>query len=209
MTSSPDSSDLDVVPTDHQQTGEAYTLYSVNGKTRPIVVTVNINSKPLQMEVDTGASLSIICEETFNKEFNQTELKPTDIILQTYSGEPLTILGMMDAKIVYNDQSFILPLIVVKGHGPSLFGRSWLKRIKLNWPSIYVVTDKLSLNKVLDKHLRLFREDLGLLQGSTAKIFVSQEAQPRFHKAQPVPYYLKAKVEQELQWLVKQESSRQ
>ena len=173
MTSSQDSSDLDVVPTDYQQTGETYTLYSVNGNTRPIVVTVNVNSKPLQMEVDTGASLSIISEETFNKEFNQTELKPTDITLQTYSGEPLTILEMMDAKIVYNDQSAILPLIVVKGHGPSLFGRSWLERIKLNWPSICAVTDKLSLNKVLDKHSRLFREDLGLLQGLTAKIFVS------------------------------------
>ena len=49
VTSSQDSSDLDVVPTDHQQT--------VNGKTRPIVVTVNVNSKPLQMEVDTGAGL--------------------------------------------------------------------------------------------------------------------------------------------------------
>ena len=74
MTSSQDSSDLDVVPTDYQQTGETYTLYSVNGNTRPIVVTVNVNSKPLQMEVDTGASLSIISEETFNNEFNQTEL---------------------------------------------------------------------------------------------------------------------------------------
>ena len=110
----------------------------------------------------------------------------------------------MDAKIVYNDQAVILPLIVVRGHGPSLFGRSWLERIKLNWPSICAVTDKLSLNKVLDKHPSLIREYLGLLQGSTAKIFVSQEAQPRFHKARSVPYYLKAKVEQELQRLEKQ-----
>ena len=85
-------------------------------------MTVNVNSKPRQMEVDTGASLSIISEETFNKEFNQTELKPTDITLQMYSGEPLTILEMMDTEIVYNDQSSISPLIVVQGHGPSLFG---------------------------------------------------------------------------------------
>ena len=51
---------------------------------------------------------------------------------------------------------------------------------------------------MLDKHNEVFKEELGTLKGTTAKIYVDANAQPKFMKARPVPYALKVTVEQEL-----------
>ena len=56
------------------------------------------------------------------------------------------------------------------------------------------------LNRLPD----VFKEELGTLQGFTAKILVDSDAQPRFCKARSVPYALKDKVEEELTRLTKE-----
>ena len=48
-------------------TSEAYELFNLQKtRTKPLVVTVKLNNSTLDMELDTGASLSIINEKTFN-----------------------------------------------------------------------------------------------------------------------------------------------
>ena len=51
---------------------------------------------------------------------------------------------------------------------------------------------------MLDVHKDVFGEGLGTLKGTEAKIYVDPGAAPKYMKARPVPYALKAKVEQEL-----------
>ena len=136
---------------------ETYTLFSMAGKTRPIVVTMSVNSKSIQMQVDTGASLSIISKETFN--YNQT-LQPTTIPLRTYTGECLTILGTIEVQVEHNSQSATLPVIVVEGDGPNLFEPNWYKKIRLNWSQICNITPNLSLEKVLEDYSNSFVKDL-------------------------------------------------
>jgi hypothetical protein len=47
-----------------------YPLFTLPGEGGPIVVMIHVNNIPLQMEVDTGASLSIISEETYKSVVN-------------------------------------------------------------------------------------------------------------------------------------------
>ena len=54
------------------------------------------------------------------------------------------------------------------------------------------------LEKVLEANKEVFEEGLGTLQGTEAKIYVDPSDQPKFVKARPVPYALKAKIELEL-----------
>ena len=67
------------------------------------------------MEVDTGASLSIISKQTFRAIASPTDkLQSTSITLTTYSGDNLHIMGTYDVQVDYKSQSQTLPLVVVK-----------------------------------------------------------------------------------------------
>ena len=88
--------------------------------------------------------------------------------------------------------------MIVKGSGPSLLGRDWLNKIRLDWISIHYVHSE-PLQAVLDKHSAVFQEGLGTLRGFKAKIHVDPGAQPKFHRARSVPYAFRDKVDQELQ----------
>lgn len=161
-------------------------------------------TNPSKWKIDTGASLSIISKETFDNTFADCTLKPSNISLSTYTGVALTVHGMMVAEVQHISQSAMLPILVVDGTGPSLLGRNWLQKIKLNWLLICSVNRTTQTDNVLRKHSELFCEELGCLNTSTAKIYISSDAQPKFYKARPVPYSLKHKVEEELRRLEKQ-----
>ena len=101
-----------------------------------ILVKPKVNGITLNMEVDTGASVSIISENTYKKCFQNCKLAKTNVKLKTYTGEKIEVLGQIQVTVKYQDQVCELPLIVVKGNGFPLFGRNWLKEIRLNWSII-------------------------------------------------------------------------
>ena len=51
---------------DSDLTGTLYTMNS-NSKTHPYVVNIEVSGKPLQVEIDTGASLTLVSERTFHE----------------------------------------------------------------------------------------------------------------------------------------------
>jgi len=60
------------------------------------------------------------------------------------------------------------------------------------------------VQQIIDKNASVFQEGLGEAVGVTAKLHVTQNVQPSFCRARPVPHTLKAKVEKELDRLEKQ-----
>ena len=94
-----------------------------------------------------------------------------------------------------------VPLLVVKGEGPSLFGRDWLTKIRLDWGAINTVKCR-TLTSVLESYSSVFEPGLGTLQGYEAKIYVDPGAQPKYCKARSVPYAMRGKVEEELERLM-------
>lgn len=151
----------------------------------------------ISMEVDTGAATSIMSETTCKKLWPSRELHPTEVRLQTYSKEPLSVLGCLNVNVEYEAQKAKLPLIVVKGSGPTLMGRDWLSRVRLNWANIHHVHTP-SLHSLLSRFSTLFGGGLGTLKGYQAKIHVDPNAVPRFNPARSVPYALQDKVDREL-----------
>ena len=79
----------------------------------------------LCMEVDTGASLSIISESTFFRLWPKRNL---DTKLQSYTGDAISVLGCVQTLVSYEGQTAELPLVVVQGRGPTLLGRNWLEK---------------------------------------------------------------------------------
>ena len=108
------------------------------------MVTLTVAGKPLQFEVDTGASLSLVSEATYRELWPNTPLHDSNVSLRTYTGTPLKILGVMEATISYSQQSATLPLLVIAETGVSLMGHNWLEKIIMIWHSIHKInSDKL------------------------------------------------------------------
>ena len=99
---------------------------------KPIQVTVKLNGIDAIMEVDTGATLSVISEQTYKTPFNTTSaprLEASTAQLKTYTGEEIKIVGQTTVEVSYKDQVKKLGLLVVAGTGPSLLGRNWLSQL--------------------------------------------------------------------------------
>ena len=167
----------------------------------PIKVHVELDRCSVPMEVDTGASVSIMPETLYHKLWPRRGLKETTIRLQTYSKEPIGVVGTTEVKVAYEGQTATLPLVIVKGEGPTLLGRNWLSQIRLNWSKIHYTTSP-GLHELLTKYSEVFQEGLGSFKEYEAKINVDPNAVPRFYKARTVPYAMREKVEAELDRLV-------
>ena len=150
------------------------------------------------MEVDTGAAFSLISEASFRDLWPCCKLDKVDICLCTYSGEFITVLGSTTVSISYKSQQATVPLLVVKGEGPTLFGRNWLQSVILDWQEINYMHEQSPLSSVLRSHEAVFQGGLGTLKGQKAKILVDPQAQPLFFKAWSIPYAFRPLVEEEL-----------
>lgn len=180
---------------------EEYLLHSVPavGASQPYYVTLSVAGQKLRMEIDTGASLSLVSEETYTKLWPNKRLLPTSVKLNTYSGEKLPVVGQMQAQVHHDNQSTQLSLMVVKGAGPSLLGRDWLSALRLEWHKVHYHT---TLQEVLDQYNAVFEDTLGTLKGYKAKIHMDPSVPPKYCKARPVPYSMRDLVEHELDKLV-------
>ena len=182
---------------------EEYTLFSIpSGSRTPLYATVLIDNSSLIMEIDTGASFSVISKATYNKLFPSRPLQSTNVKLKTYTGEPLHVHGQITANVQYQNKKYNLLLIVAGEEGPSLLGRDWLYSLRLDWNTILHLHHN-NLSDILQKYSSVFSKGLGTLKGFKAKLYVNN-TKPIFCKARPVPYAIRSQVEAELEKLVKQ-----
>ena len=135
-----------------------YPLYCLSdaGRSKPINVEVVVDGKPLMMELDTGAAVSLVSESSYQEYWPDRQLQECKTQLSTYSGEPLGVLGTLEVEVQYGEQRAHLPLVVLKGEGPSLFGHNWLENVRLDWKRIHQVQGS-SLQDVLYRHQCLER----------------------------------------------------
>ena len=78
-----------------------FRIHAINSRTPPMVVAVKINGKVIEMEVDTGAAVTILSEAVKKKHFNLLLLRPSSIQLQTYTAEKIKVLGSCQVKVNY------------------------------------------------------------------------------------------------------------
>jgi hypothetical protein len=141
-------------------------MFAIGGnssKSSPITCEVTIEGTPLNMEVDTGAEVSIISDCTRKLLLPTVKLTKTKLVLKTYTEETMPVLGELSVTVQYGNQTKLLLLVVVTGDGPSLLGRNWLKCLRLDWKQIgKVALESLpGVNSLLDQHKAIFTEELG------------------------------------------------
>ena len=190
----------------HEHLGATYNLFALTGsRPDPIVTTVCVDGKPMTMKIDTGATLSIISEETWNQHWSTPRpcLQGTRDTLRTYTGQCVKITGIADVTVVAKTGSkHVLPLMVVPGNGPSLLGRNLLSTLQLEWFAVHrMSTTSLTrypqLRALLKKHSAGFSDTHQAIKTNVAKIYVDDNAVPKYFKARPLPYVMRDMVDKE------------
>ena len=185
--------------------GDEYGLNVIHDEhSPPFSVTLHINDTPVEMEVNTGAAVSIINEATFQR-LQQSSCAPTlervSSKLKTYTGQDIAVLGAAQLTIRYKSTQLYLTVHVVSGTGPNLLGRDLITPLGVDldkFKEIRSLELASPLQELLDKHALVFSEELGCFNGPPVKLKVDANAQPKFYKARSVPLALKSKVEAEL-----------
>ena len=83
-----------------------------SGLSAPAVkVPVLIEDVNFQMEVDTGASVSILNYSDYERHFKYLALRPVEKSFHAYAGIPLDVAGQILVDVVHNGQQATLPAI--------------------------------------------------------------------------------------------------
>ena len=107
----------------------------------PIYMNISLNDVSVQMELDTGASVSVINKATYDRINVNGSLPPLQapqVLLKSYTGEAIPILGTTTLRARYRDKMCNVVTHVVSGDGPNLWGRNWLSCFEVNLDSTCV-----------------------------------------------------------------------
>ena len=199
---------------EEEEDSDVYQIFKIqqSSKIAPYAVEIGINGTKTKMEIDTGAAVTILSEKAFHQIRNgpdNANLKQTNAKIRTYTGEQISVLGEVEVPVQYNGKMQNLSALVVQGNGPSLVGRDWLSKVRLDWHEIFyenleLANQKGELETILKQYPEVFKTGMGTLKGFKATIKVDHESVPKYWKPRPVPYSIRNKVDQELDRLVQE-----
>lgn len=185
-------------------------IFSCRSSHGGYAVKVKIAGRNVTMQVDTGASVSIVPEKMYRQYWPNVPLERCSLRLKTYGGSTLAVAGKLTVHVEHDGQTETLPLIVVrteKNCDTLLLGRNWLEALKLNWASVCNINfDKANTHDrsaaLIEKFSEVFNQSLGLIADTSVKLVLKDSCTPVFCKHRPVPFALRNAVASELQSLV-------
>lgn len=184
-------------------------VFSINNS---FVLNVMIASQNCQMEVDTGASISLINEHTYKNKFSEFELLKCNTKLYSFCGSSMNVIGKIYVPVKYKTVAKELTLLVVESNNnrmsPMLMGRNWLQSLNIKLEFVNKINTDVN-EKIVDEtvkyfiqHYSVFSKGNGKYTGSNVDIILVGKPTPIFCKARQVPYSLRSKVSAELDRLV-------
>ena len=94
---------------------------------------------------------------------------PTKSKLKTYSGEIVPPKGQAEIEFIYEGKKIKTTILITNEQSPNVLGRDILGKLQLNWKEIFnsfvaseVMSDNLTLNKILSDYKIVFSDELGL-----------------------------------------------
>ncbi|CAH2104645.1 unnamed protein product [Euphydryas editha] len=187
-------------------------LINVNNvSSKPQVIKVNIEGSLLDMEIDTGAAISLIPYQCYINLFKNHVLHPCNIKLNTVSC-PLYVAGVIKVMVSYNNSmsNRLLSLVVSQSDKQSfipLLGRDWLDILNPEWrnnilsinsnnicvksiqPEKIDNMESTVVQQFIKKYPNVFSKNIeSHIIGFEAKLVLKENSTPVFLKPYPLPY---------------------
>ena len=114
-----------------------FTIADSHGSCKELMVPVLIAGMSLDIEMDTGASVTIIPKSVWSDVLAAKSLQETDVKLLSYLGHEIPVVGEAKVQVSYGNQHSCLPVIVTARNDPVLMGRNWLSILKVGLEAIH------------------------------------------------------------------------
>ncbi len=213
------------VRTESSSDDEAF-VFKIGNKDRPIY-TVNVDSTPINMLIDSGSTLNILDEISFKKLKTKPNLEDSKTKIFTYQAkEPLKLKGTFIAHTEAFGKETDAKFYVTEGTGGSLLGQKTAEKLEilrvgpaqdsdsdsssLKYNSVNEISqDKQSthkidpkIQKVLDNNKEVF-EGMGKFKDYKLKLHIDENVTPVQQPIRRLPYHTRKKVSAELERLTK------
>lgn len=175
----------------------------------PFKINIEIQNTLYSMEVDTGSAISAVSKIFYDKNLHHLKINKSNINLKSYNGESIHVLGYVLVDVKYKNICKCMKLYVIENGGSPLIGREWLTKLNISIDNLYNIDCKQFNNMdsiraaLKTKFPNVFKNELGTFNVGKVKLYLKDNAVPKFCKPRHIPYALKAKVEVELDKLVK------
>ncbi|PIO55549.1 reverse transcriptase [Teladorsagia circumcincta] len=177
-----------------------------------MMLPITVNGSRVDFELDTGASVSIIDEATWQK-IGKPEIKPTKLEATAYNKSPISFVGRCVVKLQFEGRVENMEVYVLRTAGHPLCGRDMIRKLKIDCgPYVKSIRReeaytqeqlRTAIKNMLEENRVLFQKRLGCC--TTTKVLLTLEQgmeKPKFCRVRPVPIALRPKVEAKLQELV-------
>lgn len=186
---------------DFQEEDHEHEIHNIGGNVSgKFMIKVKIEEKCVSMELDTGAALSTISYNTYKELHLDNKIFHTNVMLRTYTGEPIKPKGVSYVKCTYNSQVFNGKLYIIDQEVDPIFGRDWLRQVNMNWAEIKSLENASpqNLDNILQEFNIVFENKIGMIPDELGHLTLNEGSLPIYFKPRQMPFALKDKVEQEL-----------
>ncbi|XP_018399992.1 PREDICTED: uncharacterized protein K02A2.6-like [Cyphomyrmex costatus] len=180
-------------------------------------VTVLIEGRSLQMELDSGASCGIISKAKLQEIKLHQTLNDTDLQFVSYTHHHLKCIGYIPVNVTLGSTMRKLNLYVVDGNNDILFGREWISQFvhEIDFEKLFTTAEKLNslitptvqpltvdetkrLNTLLQRYDDIFSEQPGKLVGPPVLVHLKPDVTPIFARAREIPVALRGTYAKEI-----------
>lgn len=142
----------------------------------PLKVSIKINNKPIVMEMDSGAGMSVLPHKLYQEAFKDITLQSSIIKLKMYDSSIVTPVGEIQVIATLGKHSVPARLLIVKSNCRPLLGRELMLAFKM-FKNFQVKL--LAINFNYDKNIKN-RLSLQLLLTEYANVFNNKSTYNRY-----------------------------
>lgn len=197
-----------------EDNAEMYCMYSnytnSNRKVPPQIISVLVEGKPVNLELDTGSEVSTLTVSDQLKLFPSKTIEKTNITFKNFDQSLSRPLGMIkNVNVEWNNSIKQVDVYIVSNDKPRIFGRNWLQLFD-QWPlELNRKVCDLKINQICDpvktikdKFMEVFSPGWGDFKGESISLKLKADAKPKFLPVRQVPFALKDKVKDEIKRLL-------
>lgn len=80
-----------------------YSVMNNNRNNEAFWIEVEVENVELKFQIDSGASISAIFDETYKEKFSKLKLKPCNEYFYFYHGSKIKLVGILEVKVKYKN----------------------------------------------------------------------------------------------------------